>query len=334
MVSILKKFLSVFISVLILLSATSCKNAKNNKSDNTDTVSNKTSTAETKVPSKSESESNSETSEITDASSNVVSNNVPSNNSASSNSAPINVKPSAPAMQKEIYIPDFSEEINQKIASLSNKRIGFSWAYPESDEILNHYNTYTHGDFNSNILYLTFDEGYEYNNHTAQILDILKEKQVKAVFFVTLSYVKSNPHYIRRMIDEGHAVGNHTVNHPDMTAISLQRAYNEIKELHDYMLTNFNYSMSLFRFPTGAYTYQILELINQMGYKTVFWNFAHKDWETNNQPNVAESRDKVLRYAKNGTLYLLHACSSTNVAILPDLIDGARQKGYTFEVFK
>ncbi|MBQ2756383.1 MAG: polysaccharide deacetylase family protein, partial [Oscillospiraceae bacterium] len=158
------------------------------------------------------------------------------------------------------------------------------------------------------VIYLTFDEGYE-NGYTPKILDVLKEKEVSAVFFVTLSYAKNNPDLIKRMIDEGHIVGNHSSTHPDMTALSLQEAFDDIKKLHDYMLDNHNYKMTLFRFPMGCYSEQTLALVESMGYRSVFWSFAYKDWETDNQPNETEAYNRITNFAHDGAIYLLHAVS-------------------------
>lgn len=191
------------------------------------------------------------------------------------------------------------------------------------------YDAYFIGDDTKSI-YLTFDEGYE-NGYTSQILDVLKEKKCPAVFFVTMPYVKENPDLIRRMIDEGHTVGNHTVNHPSMPTVSLETAANEITELHDYVQKEFNYTMTLFRPPMGEWSEQTLALTKALGYKTVFWSFAYRDWETDNQPDVAAGLEKTTSCLHNGAIYLLHAVSSTNTTILPDFIDTVRARGFTLD---
>lgn len=176
---------------------------------------------------------------------------------------------------------------------------------------------------------LTFDEGYE-NGYTSQILDVLKEKSCPAVFFVTMPYVKEHPELIRRMIDEGHAVGNHTVSHPSMPEISLQEAAGEITELHDYVKENFDYEMTLFRTPMGEWSEQTLALTQKLGYRSVFWSFAYRDWLTDDQPDPEEALDKVTGCLHPGAIYLLHAVSSTNTQILADFIETVRDQGYTF----
>ncbi|GKH45449.1 polysaccharide deacetylase family protein [Anaerotruncus massiliensis (ex Togo et al. 2019)] len=174
--------------------------------------------------------------------------------------------------------------------------------------------------------YLTFDEGYE-NGYTPQILDVLKEKNVSAVFFVTLPFVKSSPDLVRRMIDEGHVVGNHTSHHWNPTQKSLDDAYADIKELHDYMLENFDYEMTLYRPPEGAFSEQTLAMVQQTGYTTVLWSFAYKDWDPNNQPGVDAARERTEKFIHEGAIYLLHAVSHDNAEILGDLIDEVRARG-------
>ncbi len=177
-------------------------------------------------------------------------------------------------------------------------------------------------------LYLTFDEGYE-NGYTPQILDVLKEKQVSAVFFVTLPFVKSEPELIQRMIDEGHVVGNHTSHHWNPTQKSLDEAAQDIKELHDYMKDTFDYEMSLYRPPEGAFSEQTLAMVQQMGYTTALWSFAYADWDPNNQMGYDKALERTCRFIHEGGIYLLHAVSKDNAGILGELIDNIRDKGLT-----
>lgn len=180
-----------------------------------------------------------------------------------------------------------------------------------------------------NKVYLTFDEGYE-NGYTAAILDTLKEKGVSAVFFVTLPYVKSEPELVKRMIDEGHIVGNHTARHPNMTTETPSDAYDEVADLHNYVKENFGYEMFLFRFPEGAFSEQNLALLQKMGYRSVFWSFAYKDWDPENQYDNETALKKATGSLHSGEIFLLHAVSKTNAAILGDFIDTVRNEGYTF----
>lgn len=180
-----------------------------------------------------------------------------------------------------------------------------------------------------NHIYLTFDEGYE-NGYTDDILDVLKEKGVSAVFFVTMPYVKAEPELIQRMIDEGHIVGNHSVNHPSMPETNPEQCRNEIMELHDYVKENFQYEMTLFRFPMGEFSERDLSIAQQLGYRSVFWSFAYRDWLVDEQPNPQEALEKIESKCHPGAIYLLHAVSQTNAEILGQMIDDLQAQGYTF----
>ena len=189
-----------------------------------------------------------------------------------------------------------------------------------------------------NRVYLTFDCGYEYTENgkriTEMILDVLKEKDAKAVFFVTDYYCRQSPDLVRRMIDEGHTVGNHTSNHPVMPGQSIEKMVYEVTSLHNYVLENFGYTMKLFRPPTGAYSTRSLAVLQSLGYKTVNWSFAHVDWDPANQPAYEAALTRVVNGAHNGTIYLLHAVSLTNAQILGEAIDQIRGLGYEIALFE
>ena len=186
------------------------------------------------------------------------------------------------------------------------------------------------------VIYLTFDCGYEYfvdgQPLTGRILDTLKEKNVKAVFFVTMSYVKSNPDLVRRMIDEGHAVGNHSADHHSMPSLTIDEMVSEIMKLHDYMETNFGYKMHLFRPPSGEFSIRSLAVTQSLGYETIHWSFAYADWDTANQPEDGAALEKILSCHHGGAIYLLHAVSETNTEVLPEVIDGLRDMGYSLKL--
>ena len=177
-------------------------------------------------------------------------------------------------------------------------------------------------------VYLTFDLGYEYNNNTPKILDILKEKNVKAVFFPTYSFAVQYPDIIQRIIDEGHVLGNHSTTHPSMPTVSVEQMQNEIMTLHNYILTNYGYKMTLFRPPQGHFSYQSLTVTQNLGYKSVLWSFAYADYFTDNQPDVQWALNNATSKAHPGAIFLLHSVSNTNVAMLGDFIDNL-QENYT-----
>lgn len=183
-------------------------------------------------------------------------------------------------------------------------------------------------------IYLTLDEGYEYGC-TPTILSTLKEKNVKAVFFVTKPYVESQPDYIRQMINDGHIVGNHSVTHPSagIPSLSVENQTQEVMGLHDYIKQNYDYDMYLFRFPAGKFSEQSLAVLNNCGYRSVFWSFAYLDYDVENQPDEQESLQKMLDKLHPGAIYLLHAESWTNTNVLGQFIDKAREAGYEFALY-
>lgn len=205
-----------------------------------------------------------------------------------------------------------------------------------------------HGQYGANFIapdngniYLTFDCGFEHYVTrdgqkipvTSLILDTLKEKNVKGVFFVTMDYVKKQPELVKRMINEGHAVGNHSTNHPRMHTLTIDKMVEEVMTLHDYVQEKFGYSMHLFRPPEGGFSVQSLAVVQSLGYKTVHWSFAYNDWDTDNQPEVDKALENVLKKAHSGAIYLLHAVSETNATLLGDAIDGFLAKGFKIELF-
>ena len=173
---------------------------------------------------------------------------------------------------------------------------------------------------------LTFDEGYE-NGYTAQILDTLSEKGVKAVFFVTYDYCRTAPELVQRMIDEGHVVGNHTWAHPSLPDLTQKEVWADVTKLHQYVLDEFGYEMTLFRFPKGEFSERTLDDIHNLGYTSLFWSFAYADWDTSVHTDPAEALAKIKDSTHSG-IYLLHAVSETNAEILGPLIDYWRSQGY------
>lgn len=176
---------------------------------------------------------------------------------------------------------------------------------------------------------LTFDEGYE-NGYTPQILDTLKEKGVKAIFFVTYDFASQNPELVKRMIDEGHIVGNHSYRHYTMDEVSDDVAKEEVSYLHKYVKDKFGYTMSYFRFPKGEFSEHSLQIVKDLGYKSVFWSFAYADWDPDNQTEENQAFTHICESTHPGAIFLLHAVSKTNADILGKVIDDVKKQGYTF----
>lgn len=174
---------------------------------------------------------------------------------------------------------------------------------------------------------LTFDQGYE-NGYTAQILDTLREKHATAIFFLTGDYAKSEPELVRRMIAEGHMLGNHGMTHASLPSLSPAAQREELQSLHDYVIEKYGYTMQYFRFPCGEYSEEALRTVQSLGYKTVFWSGAHVDWLTDAQPDPDAALEKLTAQAHGGEILLLHSVSATNTRILGTLIDRLRENGY------
>lgn len=198
--------------------------------------------------------------------------------------------------------------------------------------LLDKYSGYYVGDTSSKVIYLTFDEGYE-NGYSGKILDTLKANNVKAAFFVTKPYITQNKDLIKRMVNEGHLVGNHTSRHPsmpsktgDIAAFNLEFSDTEkaFKEVTGVEMLKF------FRPPMGEFSEKSLYLTQKLGYRSIFWSFAHKDWEVNNQPKVDETINRVMTRSHNGEIMLLHAVSKTNTAALDTIIKELQSIGYRF----
>ncbi|MDE6004865.1 MAG: polysaccharide deacetylase family protein [Oscillospiraceae bacterium] len=178
-----------------------------------------------------------------------------------------------------------------------------------------------------NRIIITFDQGYE-NGFTSQILDVLKEKNVTAIFFLTGDYAKKETQLVNRMIAEGHMLGNHGMTHASLPLLDENSAKEEIMSLHNYVLENYNYNMQYFRCPCGEYSEKALKIVQELNYKTIFWSGAHVDWLTDKQPNPEQALEKLTASAHGGEILLLHSVSQTNTQILGDLIDNLRQQGY------
>ncbi len=179
-------------------------------------------------------------------------------------------------------------------------------------------------------IYLTFDQGYE-AGYTPSILKTLKENDIKAAFFITAHYVNSQPDLVKQMIDEGHTVSNHTINHKSLPDLSNEKINKEIMGLHQVIYEKFGYEMKYIRPPMGEFSERTLQYINTLGYKTVMWSFAYEDWNEDKQPDEALAKEKIISNLHNGEIMLLHGNSKTNTNILGDIIKEAKNMGYEFK---
>lgn len=201
-----------------------------------------------------------------------------------------------------------------------------------SAEELKKYNAYFIGDTTQNTIYLTFDCGYE-NGNTEPILDALKKHDVKATFFVVGNFLETSPEIVKRMIAEGHTVGNHTYHHLDMSSISSMDAFKketqDVKNLFEQItgtpITKF------YRPPQGKYNIENLKMAQELGYHTFFWSLAYVDWYQDKQPTKDEAFGKLLKRIHPGAIVLLHSTSSTNAQILDELLTKWEEMGYTIK---
>ena len=187
------------------------------------------------------------------------------------------------------------------------------------------------GNTGEKVLYLTFDAGYE-NGCTEKILDVLKKQEVKAAFFLVGNYIQRNADLVRRMVDEGHTVGNHTMHHPDMSTVTDKAAFaKELQELESlYKETTGRDLPKFYRPPQGIYSEENLKMAKELGYQTLFWSLAYVDWNNDAQPTREQAFAKLLPRTHPGAVILLHSTSRTNAEILDELLTRWKEEGYRF----
>ncbi len=196
---------------------------------------------------------------------------------------------------------------------------------------LKKYDAYYVGSADKKVIYLTFDCGYE-NGYTDAMLDALKKHNAPATFFVVGHYVESAPEQVKRMVADGHTVGNHTYHHPDMSSISDLASFK--KEVDDVAnafkeLTGTDMAM-YYRPPQGKYSTKNLEMAKELGYSTFFWSLVHVDWNVDKQPSHEEAMNKLTKRIHPGAIVLLHNTSKTNSEILDELLTKWEEMGYSF----
>lgn len=200
-----------------------------------------------------------------------------------------------------------------------------------SAETLAQYDAAFAGDASAPVIYLTFDAGYE-NGNTPQILDVLAKHNAPAAFFVVGTYIEQHPELVKRMAEEGHTVGNHTWHHYDMSKIADEAVFREELATVEaaYAEAVGSPMPKYYRPPQGIYSEDNLKMAQSLGYRTVFWSLAYRDWLQDDQPTSEQAFSKLIPRIHNGAVLLLHSTSSTNAAILDDLLSRYEQLGYRF----
>jgi len=230
-----------------------------------------------------------------------------------------------------VVVQFFQETVPTGAWGLSFQQENAAPIGPASVQELRRFQAAYLGNTEEKVLYLTFDAGYE-NGCTAKILDVLKDHNVPAAFFLVGNYMEKNADLVRRMVEEGHIVGNHTMHHPDMSKITDKDAFS--KELTDLeaMFQNITGKElpKYYRPPQGVYSQENLVMARDLGYQTVFWSLAYVDWNNNAQPTSQEAFQKLLPRTHNGAVILLHSTSQTNAAILDELLTQWKAMGYRF----
>ena len=226
--------------------------------------------------------------------------------------------------------------LDGKIAGTENWGLGFGKEGEKptgnaTEEVLAEYDAYYVGDGKEKVIYLTFDCGFE-NGNTAPILDALKKHQAPAAFFVVGHFLESAPELVKRMVEEGHTVGNHTYHHPDMSKISDKASFEkEMKDVSSLFQEITGEEMSMYyRPPQGKYSTSNLKMAKEMGYSTFFWSLAYVDWYQDKQPTHEEAFSKLTKRIHPGAIVLLHSTSKTNGEILDELLTKWEEMGYTF----
>lgn len=240
-----------------------------------------------------------------------------------------------------VFYNIFNEDTHPVTSSLdlSNKKIG--WGIKREDNhkqpdlttylnILNKYEGIAMGNSEKPYVYLTFDSGYE-AGYTERLLQTLKENEVKATFFITAHYLNSQTELVKKILDEGHIIGNHTVNHYSLPDIDDSKIRTEIMDLHTAIYEKFNYEMKYMRPPKGEFSERTLQLTNSLGYTTVMWSFAYDDWDEKAQKGENYAKQKILNNIHNGAIILLHSNSKDNCNVLDYCIKEIKNMGYEFK---
>lgn len=236
-------------------------------------------------------------------------------------------------VQAELYSDEvYAQLSNSLVAWGLKKQKGAEPEVPESvKKTLEEFGGVCLGKNKGKVLYLTFDEGYE-NGYTEPILETLKKTNTPAAFFITGDYLEKEPELVKRMAEEGHIVGNHTVNHPSMPSVTNNsKLAEEITKLAGDYEALTGKSMKYLRPPKGEYSERTLAISKDLGYTTVLWSFAYADWDTEKQRGADYAYNAVMPYLHDGAVLLLHAVSKDNADALERIIVDARAQGYEFK---
>ncbi len=180
------------------------------------------------------------------------------------------------------------------------------------------------------VVYLTFDDCPE-NNNIPLILDVLEKHKARATFFMTASYIRDHPEVIRKIVENGSIVGNHTTNHVVVSQLTFEKFQKELHGVEDaYQEATGQQLPKFFRPPRGRFSEASLKYADRMGYTTVFWSFCYRDWNEDRQPSADQVYAAILKELHPGEIMMLHSQSSTNVKALDMIVSALIEKGYAF----
>ena len=201
----------------------------------------------------------------------------------------------------------------------------------ELNAVVDKYGAVYKGNPNKKVVYLTFDNGYE-NGYTAQFLDVLKKHQVPGIFFVTGHYLKTAPDLAKRMVKEGHLIGNHSWYHPDLTTQTREEIIEELDtvQAETAKLTGQKH-MHYLRPPRGIFSERTMDIAQSLGYTHVFWSLAYKDWDVNNQKGADYAYEQIMKQVHPGAIMLIHTISRDNADAMERVIVELKKQGYAFE---
>lgn len=239
-----------------------------------------------------------------------------------------------------LFLSIFSFSLYSQATSLSNELL--AWGFKrgkdheqavldsKAENVIKEYSGISMGNKDVPNIYLTFDCGYE-AGYTEKILNVLEKYNVNATFFITGHYLNSASDLVKRMIEDGHIVGNHTVNHKCLPNITDEEIMSEVMTLHNSLYEKFGYEMTFFRPPKGEFSQRTTKIVKELNYTTVMWSSAYDDWDNSKQGRVEYGKKKVLDNLHNGCVLLLHSTSKDNAQILEEVIIEARNMGYEFK---
>lgn len=261
-------------------------------------------------------------------------------------------EPTSPEMPPNQPLPEMIGSLytREQLMAMDNRRIEHGCGHAKDglpsagvlsvQKEFGRYNCYFYVP-DSKDVFLTFDCGYEPTltdaqgnpvRYTERVLDTLKEKNVKATFFLNLQFCVNAPDLVQRMVDEGHAIGNHTAYHIFLPDCSIDRGVNDILYMQRYIKENFGYTMYLFRPSSGVYSHRSLALVQSLGYTTMNWSATYRDWDPENQPDPEASLQAMVADAHGGAIYLFHSLSSTTASFLGSFIDTLTRQGYNLTI--